>query len=276
MTFKTFLTFHALEQPISKLNPIIELARTADAHLDIIVLGVLNTPPVVIHDIAPAAKWVTHNNNIIKEAEKCAKDIEKLVAQAGISASVTIECDYLGMLDNTAARYTLCADLYTVTKDTLETDKSVEKAVNQSLFEAGCPFLLLPNKVYDFKNMTKIAIAWNGLPQAAQAIHRALPLLKNAESVNIIVVDPFESYVGQDPGSDIAAFLARYGIKVTVDVLASGGKTAPQKLLQRVKDIDADVLVMGAYGRTKLSEWLLGGATKEMLKIADVPVFMCH
>ena len=276
MAFKTFLTFHALEQPISKLNSVIELARTAEAHLDIIVLAVLNTPPVIIHDIAPAADWARHNNGIIKEAEKCADAIEHLVAKAGVSASVTCECNYSGILDNIVARYTLCADLYTLSKDTLEADESVSKAFNRSLFEAGCPFLLLPNKIYDFKNMKKIAVAWNGLPQAAKAIHRALPLLKNAESVNIVVVDPFESDVGEGPGLDIAAFLARYGIKVTVDVLASAGLTVPQKLLQRVKDIDADMLVMGAYGRTKLSEWLLGGATREMLKIADVPVFMSH
>ena len=198
MAFKTFLTFHAIEQPVSKLNPLVELARTAEAHLDVIVLGVLNTPPVVIHDIAPAAEWANHNNNIIKDAEKCAEDIEQLVAKAGISASVTIECNYLSMLDNTVARYTLCADLYALTKDTLETDKSVSNAVSQSLFEAGCPFLLLPNKVHDYKSMSKIAIAWNGLPQAAKAVHRALPLLKSAESVNVIVVDPSESDVGED------------------------------------------------------------------------------
>lgn len=276
MAYKTLLTFHAMEQSPKTLDPIIELARTAGAHLDIIVLGILTSPPVVIHDIAPAADWAQHNNDVITESAKCAEAIEKHVADAGISASVTTECDYLGMLDNLVARYTLCADLYTVTKNALEANESIAKAFNGCLFEAGCPFLLLPDKPVDFAKMSTVAVAWNGRPQSAKAIHRALPLLKSASSVNVIVVDPKQNHVGEDPGSDIAAFLARYGIKVTVDVLASGGKTVPEKLLQRAKDIDADLLVMGAYGHTKFRQWLIGGATRDILEIADLPVFMVH
>lgn len=179
-------------------------------------------------------------------------------------------------MDSIAARYTLCADFYTVTKDTLEANESVARAFNGGLFEAGSPFLYLSSKAVGFGKMSKIAIAWNGRPQSAKAIHRALPLLKNASSVNVIVVDPNQNDLGEDPGSDIAAFLARYGIKVTVDVLASGGMTIPEKLLQKTKDIDADLLVMGAYGHTKFREWLIGGATRDMLSLADVPVFMAH
>lgn len=276
MAYKTLLTFHAMEQPVEMLDPIIELARAANAHLDVVVLGVMTSPPVVAHDFGPAAEWAQFNNDVIKDTAKCAEAIEQHVAKAGISASVIPECDYLGLLGNSAVRYALCADVLTVTKAMLEANTSIEKAFNSILFEAGCPFLLLPDNNIEFAKMSKVAIAWNGRTEAAKAIHRALPVLKNAESVNVIVIDPKEADVGEDPGNDIAAFLARYGIKVTVDVLSSGGKSVQEKLLQRVLDVDADLLVMGAYGHTKFREWLVGGATRDMLKAATVPVFMMH
>jgi len=276
MAYKTILTFHAAEQPVSVLDPVIELSRTAGAHLDIVVLGVMTTPPIIAYDMAPAADWAQYNNDIVQNTVKCAEDIERYTANAEISASVIPECDYLISLGKTAARYALCADIYSVTKDMLEANASVATAFNACLFEAGCPFLLLPANKFDFADMSKIAVAWNGRAEAARAIRMALPLLKNASTVNVVVVDPQEADVGEDPGNDTAVFMSRHDIKVTVDVLASGGRSTTEKLLQRVRDIDADLLVMGAYGHTKLREWLLGGATRDMLGTATVPVFMAH
>lgn len=276
MAFKTFVTFHALEAPISDLDPAIRLAVASNAHLDVIVFGVLMTPPIVLHDVAPAAEWVEHNNEIVNSATRVVKEIEAYLDEKGVSGTVDAECDYPVRLEKLAARYSLCADAHVATKQSLNSYDIAAKALNGTLFDARCPFLLLPDSETNPEPASRVAVAWNGKAEAAQAVRSAVPLLKNAERVNVIVIDPKESDVGEDAGSDIAVFLSRYGIKVTVDVLASGGKSVTEKLLQRATDIDADLLVMGAYGHTKFREWLLGGATHDMLESASIPVFMVH
>ncbi|MEM8649799.1 MAG: universal stress protein [Pseudomonadota bacterium] len=276
MAYKSLLTFLAIEEPNEALDSVIELANASGAHLDIIVLGVLRSPPVVLHDVAPATEWAKLNRDIMDSAFARIEQIDGYVASKGVSATVAAECDYPGNLEKIAARYALCADLHVVHRSSLNAMESVQKAFNGTLFDARCPILLLPEKRTDFDNMSKIAIAWNGRAEASHAVRSALPLIRNAERVNIIAVDPIESDVGQDPGSDLAAHLSRYGVDITVDVLASGGASVVQKLKQRALDIDADLLVMGGYGHTKLRQWLLGGATREILETADLPVFLVH
>ena len=276
MSYKSILTFKALEEPNQALDDVIELARKSDAHLDIIVMGVLRSPPVVVHDVAPAAEWVRYNREAMDQSFAQVEDVEQYVADKGVSATVAAECDYLGGLEKIAARYALCTDFNVARASSLKTQESIQKAFNGTLFDAGCPILLLPEKVKGWEDMSRIAIAWNGRAQVSHAVRNALPMLRKAERVNIVVIDPKESQVGQDPGSDLATYLSRHGINITVDVLASGGMTVTEKLMQRARDIDADILVMGGYGHTKFREWLLGGATREMLEGAEIPVFMVH
>lgn len=276
MAYKTLLAFHAVEEVPSALDPVISLAKASNAHLDVIVLGTLISPSYMTHEMGPAAEWVQHNREIMDSATACVGEIEQYLAKQGITARVAAECDYPGQLDDIAARYSLCADIHVATRKSLTTHNCIKKAFNGTLFEAGCPFLQVPDEATDFDGMSRVAIAWNGRPEASRAIRDALPLLKNADRVNIISVDPNQRDLGDDPGSDLANYLSRYGIKVSVDVLASGGMSVSQKLLQRTKDIDADILVMGGYGHTKFREWLLGGATRETLEAAHLPVFMAH
>ena len=276
MAYKTLLTFHALEESLPDLDQVISLAENSNAHLDIVVLGVLTSPPVVMHDTAPAVEWVEHNREVVDGAAARVKEIEQYVASKSVSASVVAECDYLGRIDTIASRYALCADVHVSSRVSLQAHSSNDKAFNGTLFDAGCPFLLLPGEETRFGDDSKIAIAWNGRAEAARALKHALPLLMKAKRVHVIAVDPDQKYMGDDPGSDVAAYLSRYGIKVTVDILASGGMTVSEKLLQRVMDIDAGLLVMGAYGHTKLRELLLGGTTRNMLETADLPVVMSH
>ena len=276
MAYKTLLAFHALDENVSDLDQAISLAESSGAHLDIVVLGVLMSPPVVMHDTAPAAEWVKHNREVVETAAARAREVEQYVASKSVSASVVAECDYLGRIDSIAARYALCVDFHVSSRSSLQSYTANDKAFNGTLFDAGCPFILMPEGELRLADNTRIAIAWNGRAEAACAVKHALPLLKRAERVHVIAVDPDQKDMGDDPGSDLAAYLSRYDIKVNVDILASGGMTVSEKLLQRVMDIDAGLLVMGACGHTKLREWLLGGTTRDILETADVPVLMAH
>ena len=99
-----------------------------------------------------------------------------------------------------------------------------------------------------------------------------------AQSVTILVVDPRPGAAGHGelPGADIALHLARHGVKAQVETTASGGIGAGNVLLSRASDLETDLLVMGAYGHSRVRELLLGGATRTILESMTIPVLMAH
>lgn len=117
-----------------------------------------------------------------------------------------------------------------------------------------------------------VAVAWNGSREASRALTSALSLLKRANKVSVLLANPgTEAGV---PGADVGLYLARHGI--TVEVLTHFGDNSEQALLDALGACHADLLVMGAYGHARLREFLLGGATRTMLRRMTVPVWMAH
>src|SRR3954454_16773901 len=120
--------------------------------------------------------------------------------------------------------------------------------------------------------------AWNASRAATRAINDAMPLLIGSESVTLLSIDAAEDRRahGDVPGMDIAAHLARHGVKARVETTVSGGIGAGNALLSWASDIGADLLVMGAYVHTRIRELLLGGATRTILQSMTLPVLMAH
>jgi nucleotide-binding universal stress UspA family protein len=133
------------------------------------------------------------------------------------------------------------------------------------------PVLLVP-ATGSFGNVGRhAAVAWNGSREASRALTSALSLLKRAGKVSVVLANPGTEGV---PGADVGLYLARHGI--AVEVLTHFGDNAEQALLDALAACQADLLVMGAYGHARLREFLLGGATRTMLRRMPVPVWMAH
>jgi nucleotide-binding universal stress UspA family protein len=135
------------------------------------------------------------------------------------------------------------------------------------LFESGRPLLLVPFIMKEPKPIRRVLVAWNGSREAARATFDALPLLKAAESVEILIVDPPERG-DRDPqfaGAEIAATLARHDVKVTVTTQQSVGGSAATAIENRLSDGSIDLLVMGGYGHSRWWELLFGGVTRSVL-----------
>jgi nucleotide-binding universal stress UspA family protein len=104
-----------------------------------------------------------------------------------------------------------------------------------------------------------------------------MPFLRRAEMVQIVVVDPpTHGPERSDPGGLLCQLMVRHGVNAEVAVLAKTMPRVSEVLARQVRDIDAELLVMGAYGHSRFREAILGGATRDMLERAEVPVLLAH
>jgi nucleotide-binding universal stress UspA family protein len=120
-------------------------------------------------------------------------------------------------------------------------------------------------------------VAWDGSMEATRAITNAIPLLKRAKNVTVALFNPStkSDAHGEQPGADVALYLARHNIKI--DVLQQHTELdVGNALLSLAADIRSDLIVMGGYGHTRFREVLLGGVTMTVLKTMTVPVLMSH
>ena len=159
-------------------------------------------------------------------------------------------------------------------------DRSVETATAADfealLFDGGRPVLFLPAPGGLDRPASRVLVAWDGSREAARAIQDALPFLKAAEEVEIVVVDA-ERQKGIEmplPGIDIAAGLARHGVHASISSVACGGRSTSDVIFEQVRASNAGLLVMGAYTHRRTREWLFGGVTRSVLDHAPVPTLM--
>ncbi|MFO8155038.1 MAG: universal stress protein [Thiohalospira sp.] len=149
----------------------------------------------------------------------------------------------------------------------------------QAAVLAGRPVLALPYAWQRRPIGARVVIGWNGGRESARAVADALPMLRAAETVRVVVVGsqqgPRERH-GDLPGADIAAHLARHGVPVEAYSQGISDIPVPDALLSAAADFDADLLVMGAYGRSRFREMVLGGTTRRILNEMTLPVLLSH
>ena len=140
----------------------------------------------------------------------------------------------------------------------------------------GRPVLVVPRYGTFEAVGERILIAWNGSREATRAVHDAIPLLKLATKVTVLSIDPDANTGPRVPSADIALHLARHGVaaEAASDVGVDIG--VGDLLLSRAADLSADLVVMGAYGHSRMREMVLGGVTRQMLQHMTVPVLMSH
>jgi nucleotide-binding universal stress UspA family protein len=139
---------------------------------------------------------------------------------------------------------------------------------------AACPAIVVPYAGKFGIVGRRVLVAWNDTRESARAVHDALPLLKRAEAVTVLSVNAPKDQ--QIPGGEIAAYLAHHGVKAEASRTVAADIDIANALVSSITDYAADLLVMGAWGHSRLREFALGGATRGVLKQMTVPVFMSH
>ena len=175
------------------------------------------------------------------------------------------------------ARYADLTILGQLDPDGGESD-TLQPHPEQVAIASGRPILVVPY-AGNFPNVgQRVVIGWNASREAARAVSDAMPVLMAAEIVTVLTIDPREGprAHGELPGADISLHLARHGVKAEIERTVSADLPIGEVLLSRVADLGADLLVMGAYGHSRVRELLLGGATRSLLRSMTLPVLMSH
>ena len=202
---------------------------------------------------------------------------EEVAGRHGLSAEWRTAVGYPSEITALHGRY---ADLIVLGQpDPDDTQAALFRPLPEEVVLAvGRPILVVPYAGNWGEIGRRVLVGWDSSREATRAINDAIPLLAGAESVTVIAVDPAGGPAGHGevPGADIALHLARHGVKATIEATVSAGIGAGNALLSRASDLEADLLVMGAYGHSRVRELLLGGATRTVLESMTLPVLMAH
>ena len=137
---------------------------------------------------------------------------------------------------------------------------------------------MIPNVGHFPRVGSRVLVAWNDRREASRATFDALPFLQAARDVRMLWVNPEAEMddKGDVPCADIAASLARHGVKCTTAQSRGSDLGVADELLNRAADYGSDLLVMGAYGHRRFREFVFGSATRCILQHMTVPVLMSH
>lgn len=256
------------------------LAGGFDARLTLLEMVNLPPPAMAPWGLYPAAGTGDLYDDLRKQARERAARHEALLKQENATAEIQLVEALFAEPMRVAAHRAQYADLSMIAGglgDTREGDVALAY-FGALLLESGRPVLVVPPRWSTRLPPRRIVVAWRPTREATRALHDALPLLRGADEVDLMVVDGVtgETRHGEQPGTDIAAHLARHGVTVHVVQRESGGKPISTVLLERARETGADLIVAGGYGHSRLREWAMGGVTRELLFTSPVPVFYSH
>lgn len=148
-----------------------------------------------------------------------------------------------------------------------------------TLRRGGIPMLLIPPTWEEPVIGRRIVVAWNGSHQARNAVKAALPLLARAHVMDLVIIDAeqISGQLGEEPGADVAMYLAQHGAEVEVHRISSQHRPIAEALIDHAVGSDADLLVFGAYSHAKFREAVLGGVSRTLLGgNAPLPLLVLH
>jgi len=278
MPYKTLL-LHVDPYPrcIARTRLAATLAQAEAAHLVGAAMTGISREAVRLNQ-EPVDPVLAHRTDQLRHRAR-----EALAAFESAIATVAVDSFESRLVDDEAAagmalqaRY---ADLVVIGQ--FDPDSSVPGVLanfpETVISDSPAPVLVIPYAGDFSASFRRPVVAWDGSMPACRAVRSALPLLVSAGSAEILMFNPEDAYGvhGDEPGADLALYLARHGISVNVTERRINGAVG-EALLSTASDLDADLLVMGAYGHTRFREAMLGGATRTMLQSMTVPVLMAH
>jgi nucleotide-binding universal stress UspA family protein len=258
----------------------ISLAANYGAHVSVVQSVILPLPIPGPWGITPDLMLSEMYVELRAEAAKQEASLRNRLDKESISWEVRVDETKFVEPPSAMALQARYADLSVMTAPARGADDAarVRAFFSALLFESGRPVLVIPPQHAAELPQRHVVVAWKPCREAARALHDALPLLSEATSVDVVIVDPVvgDKDHGEDPGVDIARHLARHGLTVNVVNRPRNDQTVATALLRHAAESGAQLLVAGGYGHSRLREWALGGTTRELLQAIHLPILFSH
>ena len=279
MTYKTILVhLHDERRAQRLLDAVVPLARSMRAHLT----GLTVMPPFVV---IPAMDGTGVTVSVDQHREAYRLEIAALkqkFEQATRGETFTAEWREADASFATTAgtilEHARTADLVVAAQADLDWRfSSMLEEPERIAIESGRPLLLIPNKGAVRLPPKNVTVAWNGGREAVRAVFDAMPMLAGAANVDVVWVNPEkEPQAGDVPTAEVCAMLSRQGIKCSASHVSAANADVGQELLRQALAQGSDLLVMGCYGHSRLREFVLGGASRQVVQHATIPVLLSH
>ncbi|MEO7916331.1 MAG: universal stress protein [Dokdonella sp.] len=249
------------------------LAQRLPAHL----LGLYLVPlaPAAFASPEAVALHVGESDKLFRDAEAQAPWWRAQLAVTGVQGEFQVaQGDSVDALCH-ASRW---CDLVVIERPILNPDAPVGWGiVSRTVFDASAPVLVVPDTTKLRDTGSNIVVAWNGSREAMLALRGAMPLLRMAERITVLIGESSPNPLGFNylPKLDVKAWLQRHEIKAEFEAMPSG-KDSGQILLDTARTRGADLIVMGAWGNSRITELVLGGATRHLFQHSEIPLLVAH
>jgi len=258
----------------ARLRAAVEVAAAARAHVSALFLVAEPFLRALVGKHLPEELVRQQLAALESEADQRLRDLATLAAGQGVQLETRRETSSVDHLPAILARQGRRADLVVVGPGT-DTDES--NLTEAAFMDTGRPALVVPAAWTGQLPPKRALVAWDGSREAARAVGDAVPLLAQAEDVVILTVDAHRAPArfSNEPGMGMSSFLTRHGAKARVKrVTASGG--IADTIVAQVAEEQADLLVMGGYGHSRVRELLFGGVTRSLLESTVIPALVSH
>lgn len=253
--------------------------QCADCHLAAAFLTPLPDEPLAYEPTVVAGVWAELLGRARQEAEAERKKVEARLARSSKQVMLRNAEALSRDLGRVAAVHARYADVAIMTRPSDGPGAELrEEIIEGVLFHSGRPALIAPPGWSGTGLGKRVVVAWDASREATRALSEADDILEFAEAVTVVTVDakPKMFGHGDQPGANIAAHLSRRGLPAEVRNVDSMGRSASLAILEEAQTLNADLVVMGGYAHSRLRELVFGGATRELLRAATVPLLMAH
>lgn len=221
-------------------------------------------------------KIVAERHKSSKNAHSLLNAFESTATRQGVFQEQILERCKADQVPDLLIQYARTRDLTIV--PLREGDGAEQWYAEPIIFGSGRPTVILPQSSERGRTpaLDTVAIAWDFSRPAARAVADALPILERAKLVHVVTVTNEKAIDTSRSGAELTKHLAQHGVKIALDMVDAEGRLIGDVLEAYIASHDADLLVMGAYGHSRVRDFILGGATKSMVSRPPVPVFLSH
>jgi nucleotide-binding universal stress UspA family protein len=257
----------------------VSVASALDAH--IAGIAFVYEPNTPMSELGYSPRGATNVTDALRRdneaAAKAALDrFAAAAARAGVSAELRM---HSASSDNAGAQFSRIARRFdlAIVGQTEPERSAIQATISEStLFESGRPMIVVPYIQKEPFKLDRVMVCWDGSRPAARAIADAMPLLERAVNIEVVMITKERGKQDEIEGADIGHHLARHGLKVEVNRITRDNLDVANVLLSHSADSDANFIVMGGYGHSRIREFVLGGVTRTVLNSMTAPTLMSH